>query len=90
MTASTPPWARIVGWLGLAAHLAVLIWDAASGLVAPGWAVAVLLVIWSALMVGAVALLRRRPVAVPLVPLAAAVIWFSAISAGEAFLGWTA
>jgi hypothetical protein len=33
---------------------------------------------------------RRRPALVPLVPVAAAVIWFGAITAGEKFLGWTA
>ena len=90
MTASTPLWARVVGWLGLLAQLATLLWYAASGLLAPAWAVAVLLVIWAALTVVAILLLRRRPVLVPLVPIAAALIWFDAISAGDAFLGWTA
>ena len=82
--------ALIAGWVGLIAHLATLIWYMASGLVAPGWAVAVLLVIWVALLALAVYLLRTRPAYVLLVPVAAAVIWFGAISAGGAWLGWTA
>jgi hypothetical protein len=84
-----PWWYRLIGWLGLAAHLALLTWYAASGLLAPGWAVALLLLIWLALLVLAIVLLRRRPLLVPLVPMVGYVIWFAAISAGEAWLGWT-
>jgi hypothetical protein len=90
MTPEVPTWHRLAGWLGLILHGAVLIWYAASGLVAPGWAVAVLLVIWAAMAAVAVAVFRRRPVWVPLIPMTAAIIWFGAISAGEAFLNWTA
>jgi len=82
--------ARIAGWLGLLAHLAVLIFYAASGLVAPLWAVVVLLVIWVALLVLAIVLLRRRPAWALVVPIAAVAIWFAAISAGDAWLNWTA
>ncbi len=82
--------ALIAGWLGLVAHLATLIWYAASGLVAPGWAVVTLLVIWLALLAGAIVLLRRRPAYVLLVPVGSALIWFGVLSAGEAWLGWTA
>lgn len=88
--AVTPVWAQIVGWLGLAAHLVVLIWYAASGLVAPGWAVIALIAVWAGLLVVAIRLLRRRPAWVPAVPAAAVAFWFAAISAGDAFLGWTA
>jgi hypothetical protein len=84
-----PWWYRLIGWLGLAAHLALLILYAASGLLAPGWAVALLLLIWLGLLVLAITLLRRRPLVVPLVPLVGFVIWFAVISAGEAGLGWT-
>jgi hypothetical protein len=82
--------ARIVGAIGLLAHLAMLVWYAASGLVAPGWAVALLLLVWAALLGFGIWLWIRRPAFVPLVPVAAAAIWFGAISAGEAFLNWTA
>lgn len=81
--------ARIAGWIGLVAHLATLIWYAASGLLAPGWAVVLLLVAWAALLVLAIVLLRRRPAYVLVVPVLSALVWFGAISAGEAWLGWT-
>lgn len=82
--------ASVAGWLGLAAHLALFFWYAASGLVAPGWAVAVLLAVWAVLLFVALRLRRARPALVPLVPLAAALIWVCAVAAGDAFLGWTA
>ncbi|MEV0733471.1 MULTISPECIES: hypothetical protein [Polymorphospora] len=81
--------ARVAGWFGLVAHLATLVWYAASGLLAPGWAVLLLLLVWAGLLVVAIVLLRRRPAYVPLVPVVAALFWFGAISAGEAWLGWT-
>lgn len=81
---------RVVGWVGLVAHLALAFWYAATPLVAPAWAVAVLVLVWLALLVVAIRLLRRRPVLVPVVPLAAVVIWVAAVSAGDAWLGWTA
>lgn len=83
-------WARIAGWIGVAAHLCVLVFYVSSGLVAPGWAVAALLVVWLVLLGVAVRLLRTRPALTLLVPIAAAVIWLAVISAGEAWLGWTA
>jgi hypothetical protein len=88
--AAPPVWHKVAGWLGLVLHLPVLIWYAASGLVAPLWAVITLLAAWVALLVVAIILLRRRPIVVPLVPIFAAALWFAAISAGGAWLGWTA
>jgi hypothetical protein len=82
--------ALIAGWVGLVAHVATVIWYLASGLVAPGWAVVALLVIWCALLGLAIYMLRTRPVYTLLVPVASAAIWFGALSAGEAWLGWTA
>jgi hypothetical protein len=80
----------VVGWLGLAAHLVLAVFYAASGLVAPAWAVAGLLLLWLALLAVAVRLLRRRPALVPVVPLAAVLLWLAVVSAGGAWLGWTA
>jgi hypothetical protein len=82
--------ARIAWFIGLAGHLAVLIWYAASGLVAPLWAVIGLLVIWVALLVVGLRLWRTRPSWMLAVPVVAVVIWFGVISAGERFLDWTA
>lgn len=87
---ATPLWHRVIGWLGLLAHLPLLVWYGASGLLAPMWAVFVLIVIWIALLLAAIALLRRRPILVPLVPIAATLIWWGALTAGEIWLGWTA
>jgi Flp pilus assembly protein TadB len=87
--AQRPWWVRLVGWLGLVAHLVLLFWYVASGLLAPGWAVLLLLLIWAALLVLALRLRRRRPLLTPLVPLVGLAVWFFGISAGEAWLGWT-
>jgi hypothetical protein len=63
---------------------------AASGLVAPGWAVAVLLLVWLVLLVVAARWWTSHPRRVPLVALFAMVFWFGAVTAGGAWLGWTA
>lgn len=90
MEDSPSPGARAVGWLGLIAHAAVFFWYAASGLVAPGWAVIGLLALWLALLAVGIRLRHRRPLFTPLVPLAAIVLWFLIITAGGAWLNWTA
>jgi hypothetical protein len=85
-----PWWQWVLGWLGLAALLVTLIFYASSGLLAPAWAVALLLVIWLVLLIVAIQLLRtRRPLYVLPIPVAAWLIWFGALSAGENWLGWT-
>ena len=85
-----PWWQWALGWLGLAALLATLVLYAASGLLAPAWAVVSLIVIWLGLLAVAIWLMRiRQPVYVPLVPVTAGLIWFAVLSAGEAWLGWT-
>ena len=57
----THPWRQwALGWLGLAALLGTLVFYAASDLLAPGRAVAVLLIIWLALLVASIWLLRTR------------------------------
>lgn len=82
--------AKVVRVLGIIAHVVLLPYYLASGLVAPLWAVIVLVAVWAALLVVAIRLWRTRPFLVPLVPVVAVAIWFAAISAGEAWLGWTA
>ncbi|CAA9309140.1 MAG: hypothetical protein AVDCRST_MAG61-1593 [uncultured Friedmanniella sp.] len=61
----------------------------AAGLVAPAWAVVLLVVVWLGLVGLGFAWFRRRPWWVLPLPVVAAAIWFGGISAGEAFLGWT-
>lgn len=82
--------AGLIGFVfGCIMHVVVGVFVFSSGLVAPGWAVAVLVVVWFV----AASLLwqwRRRPVHALLVPVVTGAIWFLAISAGGAWLGWTA
>lgn len=82
--------AAIAAWAGLAVHLVLGVGYAFTGLLAPSWAVALLWVIWLALLVAAVMLRRRRPWWTAAVPLVAAALWFLAITLGEQLLGWTA
>jgi hypothetical protein len=78
------PLGRPTTWTGVLAgllHAAVLPFYAAAGLLAPGWAVALLLLAWALLAAALVVLVRRRS------PLA---LWFGALTVGEQLLGWTA
>ena len=85
-----PWWHWFLGWFGFAAFLATLIFYAASGLLAPVWAVVLLLVVWLALLAVSIWLLRtRRPLYVLLTPIAAGLVWFGVLTAGENLLGWT-
>jgi hypothetical protein len=77
-------------WVGLVAHLVMGVWYAASGLIAPPWAVAALLVIWVLLLIVGLRLRARRPWWMLAVPVLAVAIWVAVVSAGETFLGWTA
>jgi hypothetical protein len=81
---------QVAWWIGLAAHLLVLPWYAASGLVAPLWAVVGLLGVWLVLLAAGVRWRRYRPLWMLLVPVVDVVVWFATISASEALGGWTA
>jgi hypothetical protein len=81
----------MIAWgVGLAAHLVIGIWYAASGLVSPPWGVGVLLAIWFALLVVGLRLRTRRPWWMLAVPVLDVVIWVAVVTAGETFFGWTA
>ena len=82
--------ARVLGWLGIVGHVVVLYLYLVSGLVVPAWALGVLLAIWVGLLLLAIFLLRTRPAWTLLVPVGAVAIWFAVVSAGDAWLGWTA
>jgi len=90
MTETVGRGATIAWWVGLAAHLVMGFYYAVSGLLAPLWAVAGLLVIWVILLVVGLRLRNRRPWWMLAVPVADLVIWLIVITAGEVFLGWTA
>lgn len=59
---------------------------------APLWGIALLYVIWFALLLVAIQMVRGRERVrfAPLVPVAEIVVWFVVISFGGAVLGWTA
>ena len=62
---------------------------AASGLMAPLWAIVVLLLVWLGLFVLAIYWFRAHPMRVLALPVVAVVIWFATMYAGEQYLGWT-
>lgn len=74
---------------GALMHLIVGVFVFSSGLIAPAWAVATLVLLW---LVAAVVLwrVRRRPIVALLVPLVTAGLWWAAVTAGDTWLGWTA
>lgn len=81
--------AALVGLVfGALMHLVVGAFVLPSGLVAPWWAWFALVALW---VVGARLLWtwRRSPVRTLLVPVAMAAIWWTTLTAGDAWLGWT-
>ncbi len=80
------PW-PFVGMAGMACAFFLY---AASGLLAPWWAVVALLVLWFVLLVVATRWWTPHPKRVPFVALFAVAFWFAAMNAGGAWLGWTA
>lgn len=85
-----PDWRLVVPWVVLAVMVAVLPFYLASGLVAPLWAVVALVLCWTGLVYLVVRWRRSHPYRVLVVPVVAMGWWFLVISAGEAWLGWTA
>lgn len=83
---ATSPW-PFVGMAGMACAFFLY---AASGLLAPGWAVAVLLVVWAVLLFVGTAWWSLHPAWVPWLAVFAVVLWFLVMLAGGAWLGWTA
>jgi hypothetical protein len=81
---------RVAASVGVAGMVLALWFYLASGLVAPPWAVGVLLAIWVLMLVLCIRWFRRRPFVVLAMPLVAAAVWLAVISAGGAWLGWTA
>jgi hypothetical protein len=88
-TSPSRPAARLALGAALALHLLAGWAYSVSGLVAPGWAVLSLGVVWLVLLAVLVRVWRRNPPLALLVPLLAAVLWFAALTAGEQLLGWT-
>lgn len=77
-------------WIGMAGLVSMLWLYGASALVAPLWAVAVLIALWLVQFVLACRWFSRRPYAVLAMPVVALGVWLAVIFAGEALFGWTA
>ena len=86
---SHPSVRYVVGALAILALLVQAPFFFSAGLVAPAWAVVVLVLVWLGLVLGVLWFRRRRWWVLPM-PVLAAAAWFGTISAGEARLGWTA
>ena len=82
--------ARYGAWMGLLLHLVMLYPYAASGLLVPGWGLALLLGFWVAMLMLAFRLWVRRPVWVAFIPGIDVAFWYLFVSVGEAWFGWTA
>ena len=80
----------VVAGLSGVAHLVVGVFYLSSGLVAPLWAIAVLLVWWVLLAVQLSRLALRGSWWTPAVPVVAYATWWLALTLGERFLDWTA
>jgi hypothetical protein len=80
----------VVAGLSAAAHLVVGVFYVSSGLVAPGWAVAVLLVWWVLLAVQLSRLALHGSWWTPAVPVVGFASWYVVLTVGERLLGWTA
>ncbi|WP_448628035.1 hypothetical protein [Geodermatophilus sp. URMC 64] len=85
---STGTW--VVAGVSGAAHGLVGVLYLASGLVAPLWAIVLLVACWVLLAVLLIRLARRGSWWTPVVPAAALATWYAVLTLGERLLGWTA
>ncbi len=80
----------LVGGLALFAMLVIGFVYVTSGLVAPLWAVAGLMIFWVVLVVLGLRWFRRHTWRLLALPVVAAFVWFGVLTLGERLLGWTA
>ncbi len=80
----------MLGLVALALQLVVGYFVLASGLVAPLWAVLMLVVVWVVASIVGWRIWRSHPAVAVAVPVVTALIWLAVIFAGGQFLGWTA
>ncbi|MEI5675636.1 MULTISPECIES: hypothetical protein [unclassified Nocardioides] len=75
-------------FVGMGGLVSVLFLYGASGLLAPWWAVVLLLLVWLVLFVQACRWWTPRPRAVAVLPVVATVVWFAVILSGGLWLDW--
>ncbi|WP_244928877.1 hypothetical protein [Nocardioides sp. W7] len=75
-------------FVGMAGMASVLFLYGAGGLIAPWWAVVLLLGVWLVLFVQACRWWTPRPRLVPVLPVVAVLVWFAVMVSGGLWLGW--
>jgi len=89
-TAGPTGWRRWGPWVGAAGMLVALWFYGFVGLVAPWWAVPLMLALWVGLSVVAWQNAANRPAVSLTMPLVALALWFAIVWAGGAWFDWTA
>lgn len=74
-----------IGMTGMAIVLYVVV---ASGIFAPVWAIALMVVVWVVMFVVAARWFMTHPWRVAAIPVLTLGLWIGAVAAGGAFLGW--
>ena len=82
--------AYIGAGVAMLAMLAIAPFFLAAGLMAPLWAIVGLVAVWLVLFALGCVWFRRHPLRTLPIPVVAALIWYGTMTAGEAWLGWTA
>lgn len=77
-------------FVGLVLMAASFFLYGASALVAPWWAVVVLMFLWLGQLLLCLSWFSRRPTWVPAVGVVSVVVWFVALVGGAVLLDWTA
>ena len=87
---SNPGLANAAALFGIAAHLATILLNLASGLLAPLAGVLFLIAGWVVLLVAAIRRRRSHPWLVALTPAASIGFWAAVLTFGSWVFGWTA
>jgi hypothetical protein len=77
-------------FIGMGGMACTFFLNAASGLLAPLWGVAVLLGVWFALLLVGFRWWTPHPLRVAVLPLVSGVAWFGLLMAGDLWFGWNA
>ena len=81
------PW-PFAGLIGLAC-VAFVIGATPLAVGAPWWAITLLVLLWIAALLLAIAWFTRRPKVVALIPVVLSLVWFATVVGGARYLGWS-